>query len=528
MPAGRISRWIRAWLLFCSIFCQFSGSVSGDEADDVFGKPPGAAGPNILLILTDDQGWPTLGCYGAKHVHTPHLNWLAAGGARFTNAYVTSQCTPTRATLLTGQYTARHGLWHVLSWYGYPNAKMTEPMFAESFPRTKFTLAKGLRALGYRTAIVGKWHLTSGEDGNYMGLRPSAATHYGFDFAPPILSQDEFQPGHDRGVETLTSQAIEFIKSSQGRPWFCFLSHHMIHGKVVAPEEITKKYRAKGHRDEGPNRAVYLAGLECIDNSVGRLEKALKELNQLDNTLILFLSDNGGIHEKLDFKKVKESAERQPEFPIELREYNNRPLRAGKGSVYEGGVRVPWIAHWPGVIPPGQVIKTPVHAIDILPTCLLLAGDTVPKDYQADGANLLELMTSGTDRRLTNRPLFQYYPFYDLRWGNTPCASVRLGSYKLIEFFGDWVDAKHTYQTGNRIELYNLVNDPGETMNLANAKPVKTKALHNKLRSWMKEVGAEVPRVNPHYEANRAFLETRQKPDWLKNVQWKPRGVDSK
>src|SRR6056297_3018120 len=330
--------------------------------------------PNILLILTDDQGWPTLGCYGGDIVPTRHLDRLASEGARFTDAYVTSQCTPTRATLLTGQYTARHRLWHVLSWYGYPWARMTEPAFAENYSRDTFTIAKGLRAAGYATGIMGKWHLTSNDDGNYMGLKPHAAKHYGFDFAPPVLSRAEFRPGADRGVDTLTDQAIEFIGQVRDEPWFCFLSHHMIHGVVVAPPDLVDKYHQQGYGDEGPNRAVYLAGLEHIDRSVGRLMSSLDEMGEADQTMVIFLSDNGGIDERYEFQELEPPHTPQPKFTPNMREYDNAPLRAGKGSVYEGGVRVPMIVRFPGHVPPGLVVDTPVHAVDILPTALDFAG----------------------------------------------------------------------------------------------------------------------------------------------------------
>jgi len=195
-----------------------------------------ASQPNILLILTDDQGWPTLGRYGGKNVPTPHLDQLAAEGARFTDAYVTSQCTPTRATILTGQYTARNRMWHVVGWYGLPWAPMQERPFVEHLPRDAFTLAKGLKSAGYATGIMGKWHLTTNDDGHYMGLKPEAAHHYGFDHAPPVLPRSEFKEGNDRGVDELTDQAIDFIATNRDSPWFCFLSHHTIHGVVVAPD----------------------------------------------------------------------------------------------------------------------------------------------------------------------------------------------------------------------------------------------------------------------------------------------------
>lgn len=478
--------------------------------------------PNILLILTDDQGWPTLGCYGGDKVPTPNLDRLAANGARFTDAYVTSQCTPTRATLLTGQYTARHGLWHVLSWYGYPRARMTEPMFAENYSRETFTIAKGLKSAGYRTGIVGKWHLTSNKDGNYNGLEPSAAHHYGFDFAPPPLAKKFFAKGSDRGVDQLTSQALEFIEAAKAQPWFCFLSHHMIHGKVVAPEELENKYKKQGYGDVGPNRAVYLAGLEQIDRSIGRLMKRLDELGETEDTLILFLSDNGGIYQRLEHRSLPKPHPETLTFEPNLIEYSNAPLRAGKGSIYEGGVRVPFIAHWPGKIPGATVIETPVHAIDILPTCFELANATAPEDHILDGRSLVKLSTTKAgDDSLNDRPLYHYYPFYDLNWGLTPSLSIRRGNYKYIEFSGDRVDENNHYVPGYSEELYDLKNDIGENKNLIKSHPEIASQLKQELHKWLDQLGAEVSVPNPHHKIDEGFSVTKEKPEWLSGVRWK-------
>lgn len=476
--------------------------------------------PNVLLILTDDQGWGTLGCYGGTKVATPHLDRLAREGVKFSDAYVTSQCTPTRASLLTGQYTARHGLWHVLPWYGYPEARVTEPMFSEGLSREAFTLAKGLRAAGYRTGIVGKWHLTRNADGNPMGLKPEGAGYYGFDFAPPVLDRSAFAPGEDRGVELLTDQAIEFIGESKEEPWFCFLSHHMIHGVVVAPDEVVGKYRAKGFGDEGPDRAVYLAGLECIDRSVGRLMAALEESGEAEETLVVFLSDNGGIDEKLGFQALPVPNPERPEFPVSRREYDNAPLRAGKGSTYEGGTRVPMIVRWPGVAEAGREVGAPVHAVDFLPTFFEAAGAVEPGGYAVDGRSLVGVLGGEGEADLVDRPVFQYYPFYDLRWGLTPNASVRLGDYKLIEFFGDRVDAENRYVPGRRVELYNLREDLGESRNLVEVDRGRAEAMLGVLREWMEDVGAEVPAVNPRFAVERGFVETREKPAWLEGVRF--------
>ena len=513
--------WNRAIALYWTFALLSLGAMAGLLATPAHAQEFVSERPNILLILTDDQGWPTLGSYGGKLVKTPNLDALAQQGARFTDAYVTSQCTPTRASLLTGQYTARHGLWHVLRWYGYPYARVSEPVFAENFSRETFTLGKALQMAGYRTAIVGKWHLTSDADGSYMGLSPSASHHYGFDYAPPVLTQKAFEPGADRGVEELTNQALEFIEQNRAQPWFCFLSHHMIHGKVVAPNAVTEKYQKLGYGDEGPNRAVYLAGLECIDRSVGRLMERLSQLQIADNTLVIFLSDNGGIDEKLAFREIPEPHPAQPRFAMELTEYSNAPLRAGKGSVYEGGVRVPWIMRWPAKISAGTVIEAPVHVIDLMPTLMSLAGAEAQATHELDGANILPMLANDDQQDiLGDRALFQYYPFYDLRWGLTPCASIRKGDYKLIEFFGDRVTRENRYDIGQRIELYDLQKDLGERNNLSSANPILAKALSDELHQWMEEIGAEFPAANMYFDRARAFFETREKPPWLQGAMW--------
>lgn len=470
--------------------------------------------PNILFILTDDQGWPTLGCYGGEIVPTPHLDKLAGEGARLTDFYVTSQCSPTRATWMTGQYTARHRLWHVLPWYGYPRARVTEPPFAENYSRDNFTIAKGLRAAGYRTAIIGKWHLTNNEDGNYMGLKPEAAHHYGFDYAPPVIDRSYFEEGSDRGVDLYTDQAIDFISENRDRPWFLYLSHHMIHGVVVAPDDLTEKYRKKGYGDTGPNRAVYLAGLEHIDHSIGRLMTALEALGEARETLVVFTSDNGGIDYKFDFDNMEE-VNRTGRLPVTYYEYDNAPLRMGKGSGYEGGIRVPFIARWPGKIETGITLETPAHIVDLLPTFFAAGGAESPDDHPEDGESLLPLLQGKPEPALENRPLFQYYPFYDHFWGITPSASIRKGDYKLIEFFGDRVADDGRYLPGHKLELYHLESDPGETHDLAREKPERTQALRDELHAWMRYLGAEIPKRNPHHDPLRQFEKVREKPEWI-------------
>ncbi|MBI5771680.1 MAG: sulfatase [Verrucomicrobia bacterium] len=476
--------------------------------------PAGAATagrPNLLFILTDDQGWPTLSCYGNKLVATPHLDRLAAEGARFTDAYVMPQCTPTRAALLTGQHTARNGLWHVIPWYGAPWAPVREPPFTEQLSRDAFTFPKALRAAGYATGMAGKWHLTTSADGNYVSLKPEAAAHYGFDFsAPPGPgSQNE----GDKHVDYLTAQAIEFIRRERSRPWFFYLAHHTIHNTVAAPAPLVEKYRARGAPATGLHNATYLAAIEHLDHSVGRLLAALDELGQRERTFVVFLSDNGGIYQGLDVKPFTQGPGTATQLSVEQAQFSNAPLRAGKGSAYEGGIRVPCLVRWPGVVAPGRTVATPVHVVDWAPTLLAAAGAAAPREAHLDGVDLGPLLRGGS---LPSRALFWHLPLYDLRWAATPCAVIREGDWKLIDYFGDSFDAANRYRPGARLELFHLRSDLAETTDLAEREPDRARTLQATLRHWLQSVGAEFPGPNPHHDPTQPLREVREKPPHLR------------
>ena len=469
-----------------------------------------AAKPNILFILTDDQGRQTLGSYGGKQVPTPHLDGLARDGMRFTDAYVMPQCTPTRASLFTGQHTARNGMWHVIGWYGYPWAPIAEPPFVEQLPRAAFTLPKGLRSAGYATGMAGKWHLTTNADGDYVRLKPEAAAAYGFDFvAPP--GPDSPSQG-DKWVDHLTDQAIGFIERHRERPWFFYLAHHTVHSVVAAPAELVAKHRAAGAPAEGLHSAVYLAALEHLDHSIGRLLAKLDELGLRQQTLVVFLSDNGGIQSVYDAKDFTNGAGGGlRKLQVQREEFSNAPFRAGKGSPYEGGLRVPCLIRWPSVVQAGSTCSTPIHVIDWLPTLLDVAGVAPPKDHMVDGTNLGPLLRSG---KLAPRPLYWYMPLYDLRWGATPCAVVRDGNWKLIDYFGDSFDDDGNYITGARSELFDLTHDSGERHDLASQQPEQTARLRRQLHAWMQSIPVSIPTKNPHYDAARSLSETKQKQPW--------------
>ena len=496
MGSMKRSSQLAAWCVLVTLVFSL-GSASAAEL------------PNILFILTDDQGWTTLGSFGNEFVETPHLDALAASGMRFTNAYVTPQCTPTRASFMTGQHTARNQMWHVIGWYGTPWAPVTEPMFRVNLPRDQFNVAKGLQQAGYVTGNMGKWHLNRNGDGDYVRLYPEAAGLYGFDHVsdPP----NPRYPGQgEKGVDWLTDEALEFIKENRDERWFCYMTHHTIHGPVLAPEELVQEYRDRGAPESGVHNATYLAAIKHLDNSIGRLMSGLDEMGLTDDTMVVFLTDNGGVYQEYATEPFLTHG-KVDQLEVRAEQFSNAPLRAGKGSQYEGGIRVPCIVSWPGVVEPGTVNDTPIHVYDWLPTLLDAAGTKAPEDYVVDGVSLVPLLKGES---IEERQLYWYLPLYDLRWGATPCSIVRDGDWKLIHYYGDrFEDGK--YIPGEHIELFHLGEDLGETTNLADAHPDVAKRLQQDLHDWLTSIPAEIPQKNPHYDPERPLLETRRMPEWL-------------
>ncbi|MEM8640037.1 MAG: sulfatase [Cyanobacteria bacterium P01_G01_bin.54] len=443
--------------------------------------------PNILFITIDDLGWPAIGSYGNPFVPTPNIDRLAQEGMRFTDAYVTPQCTPTRASLLTGQHTARNGMWHVIGPYYYPYAKVQEPRYVEHLPREAFTMGEVLQTVGYQTAYLGKWHLTNTEDGYYTYLTETGKQYYGFDYVNPVTEPSQYQRYGDKGVNFLTDEAIQFMERHQDNPFFIYLSHHSIHGPILAPEEIVAQYRAQGYPEAGLHNAVYLAAIQHLDQAIGRLLNRLDALQLTQNTLVIFMSDNGGVDAYFD----------------------NAPLRYGKGSVYEGGIRVPFLIRWPRAIPPNSISTTPIYATDLYPTFAEVTGAVVPENHILDGKSIVPLFQqqTGWDRDT----LYWFMPLYDVRWGATPAAIIREGNYKLIHFFGDYIDLDQggQYITESRVELYDLGADMSESFDLSDFAPRKTQDLLNKLHTWMSSLGHSIPEDNPNFDINRWNEEVR-------------------
>ena len=431
---------------------------------------------NFVLILVDDLGWTDLGCFGSDFYETPAIDRLAAEGMRFTNAYsACTVCSPTRAAVMTGKYPARLHLTDWIHRHKRPQAKLKIPDWTEFLSPDEFTIAKAFHAAGYATSSLGKWHLGDGEE-HYP-------THYGFDvnlggygagqppsyFSPYRIPTLKDGPPGEYLTDRLADEACKFIESQRQRPFFLYWPHYAVHTPLQAKPELVERYQQKLEPGLRHTNATYAAMIGNLDESVARLQAKLKELGLAERTVILFSSDNGGLI----------AGGRQ-------RVTVNVPLRAGKGSAYEGGVRVPLIVKWPGVAPPGAVCETPIMSIDFLPTLLEIAGIQIEPAETIDGRSFAAALRNPL-ATIDREALFWHYPHYH-PGGATPYSAVRAGDFRLVEFYED-----------DHVELYNLRDDVGESHDLASAMPERTGELRRMLDVWRKRVGAQAPTANPDY-----------------------------
>ena len=417
--------------------------------------------PNVLVILTDDLGINDLGCYGRADQPTPHIDRLAAGGMRFTSAYCAQPiCSPSRAALMTGLAPARLRLTTYLP--GRPDAPsqmLLHPDISKGLTPKAKTIAERLGRFGYVTALSGKWHLGDGPD-----ARPRAR---GFDVHHPGRADTEPSESEGgKGEYDLTAHAERFIADHKDRPFFLVLAHNTPHVRLAAKAELAAK-----HKDAF--NPVYAAMIQTLDDTVGRLMAKLDELKLAENTLVIFTSDNGGLH-------VHEG----PHTPAT----HNTPFRAGKGYVYEGGLRVPLIVRFPGRVKAGVVTDAAVVNTDWTPTWLELAG--VEPTEPLDGVSLVKLLTSadGRDAAVAARPLYWHFPHYTNQ-GGRPAGAIREGDWKLIEHYED-----------GRAELFNLAADVGETTDLSMKEPARTADLRGKLAAWRQSVAAQENTPNPDFQ----------------------------
>lgn len=446
-------------------------------------------GPNVILVLADDLGWSDLGCYGADLHETPNLDRLAAQGVRFTDAYAMSVCSPSRAALLTGKHPARL---HITTWAegsrrGPMNRKLIEAGSLHDLPHTETTLASRLHDAGYLTALVGKWHLgdtdhspeTHGFDVNIGGTQwgapqtffwpYSGSGRFGpeFRFVPHL----EFGKPGEYLTDRLTDKALRVIDHAGDKRFFLFLAHHAPHTPIEAKSDDIRHFEAIRRPGHHHQNATYAAMVKSLDNSVGRVLDHLEQRGLERNTIVIFTSDNGGFI----------GTDKGQTTPVT----SNAPLRSGKGSLYEGGIRVPLIVRWPGITPAGVECREPVVVMDLFHT-IAAAESGEPSEVPADGLDLKTcLQQPGT--KLGREVLYFHYPHYYET--TTPASAIRHGDWKLLEYFED-----------RRCELYNLEDDLGEQTDLAPRMPAKAAALLERLQRWRDEVGAVMPTPNPAFK----------------------------
>jgi arylsulfatase A len=434
--------------------------------------------PNVIFILADDLGWADVSVNGGDLVETPNLEKLAAEGVRFTNAYSAAPvCTPTRASIMTGKWPARLNMtiWYEAAMKPQKPRKLVPPEVHGELPQSEVTIAEVLKARGYLTAHIGKWHLGSAANypegqgfdinigGTFWGAPQSFFHPYNgnkrfggeFRYVPGLAWS---QPG-EYLTDRLTDEAIRIIERAGNRPFFLNLWHHTPHTPIEAKADLVEYYKRKLRPGMHHQNAVMAAMVHSLDESVGRIMKKLDERGLANDTLLIFTSDNGGYIGRFDGQTVTD----------------NHPLRSGKGSLYEGGIRVPLIVRWSGGNR-GAVCDEPVISNDFLATIAEITG--APAEQQ-DGVSLVPLLKDPKGR-LARSELFFHYPHYYET--TSPVSAIRSGEWKLLEYFED-----------GRVELYNLVSDPGEKTDLSASQAERTAALRSKLRAWRASVNARLP-----------------------------------
>jgi arylsulfatase A-like enzyme len=451
---------------------------------------------NFVLILVDDLGWMDVGCYGSSFYETPNIDRLASEGMRFTDGYAAcAVCSPTRAAVMTGRYPARVGVtdWiHCMDfkgsrtdtnqkgpaeYVGGKNNKLLCPPNPFWMELDEVTIAEVLKPAGYTSCHVGKWHL--GPDAWYPDEQGFDFNIGGCDYGQPPSYFDPYHKNEKRpDIPTLkgyrkgeyltdreSDEAVNFIRRHRDKPFFLYMAHYAVHTPIEAKADRIAKYKAK--KPAGQNNPTYAAMIESMDDAVGQIMSTLDELNLSDNTVVIFTSDNGGLS----------------------RVTNNAPLRAGKGYPYEGGIRVPVIIRWPGVIAAGTVSNEPVTSVDYFPTICELADVRAPHARAIDGVSLVKHLISSGTKKPGRKAVFWHFPHYrDYGVKIVPYSIIRADNWKLIKCY-----------EGREFELFNLKDDLSEQRDLSGEMPEKVRELNAKLAAWLRATGAKLPRPNPKY-----------------------------
>ena len=508
-----------------------TGLFSGAAAQE---KPP-----NVIFFLVDVLGWRDVGCFGSPFYETPNIDQFAREGVRFTSAYAACHvCSPTRASILTGKYPARLGLTDWISGRRNFQFQMLKNVRGlQQLPTKEVTLAETLKAAGYRTAAIGKWHL---------GRKPSDPSAHGFDqhvphdwsrgapnrtYTSPYRLKGLEGPKGEYLTDRLTDEAEKFIEANKDRPFFLYFAHFAVHDPIQGREDLVEKYKKKlagteasdglpfilegnpdaetplsrsdltarldrkafaGYRvlPEGTVKIkqrqdnVHFAGMvEAVDQSLGRVLAKLKQLELDRNTIVIFFSDNGGMS-GANFGGPKRVI--PPKRLDRAFSTSNLPLRGAKGWLYEGGIRVPLIVKWPKSGKPGTVCDQPVISTDFYPSILEMVGLPQRPEQHMDGESIAPLVKGG--KEIARKAIYWHFPHYSNHGMQSPGGAVRMGDYKLLEYF-----------ERDTVQLFNLRDDLGEQHDLSRTQPKKAAELRKILRAWRASVSAKMPTANPNY-----------------------------
>lgn len=437
-------------------------------------SPSPASRPNIVFIMADDLGYTDVACFGSRYYETPNIDRLARQGMKLRNHHHCQNCTPTRAALMSGQYGARTGVYTVggIERFDWSMRPLRPVDNITSLPLDRDIFPKQIKGAGYVTGMFGKWHI--GDEGeHHPGRRGfdeaivSAGRHFDFVTKPPT----EYPKGQYL-TDFLTDRAVDFIRRHRDRRFFLYLPHFGVHSPHQAKPELIARFKAKPGV-EGHRNPTYAAMIASVDESVGRVLQTLDELHLAERTVVIFTSDNGGVG-----GYIREGLKKAGDVT------DNAPLRSGKGSLYEGGTRVPFIVRWPGVTRPDSTCEVPTIHVDIYPTMLELAGAEPPR-HELDGESIVKLLRD-PGATLRREAIYQHFPGYlgagANTWRTTPVSLIQMGDWKLMEFLED-----------GRLELYHLRVDVGETNNLVTKQPDQAKEMHARLRAWRAAVHAPMP-----------------------------------
>lgn len=426
--------------------------------------------PNIVFILADDLGVPQLSCYGSTYYQTPHIDHLAEMGIRFTNAYSAGPvCSPTRAAFMTGKYPARLHLTDYIPGNDSQDRLLITPSWTKFLPLEELTIGEVLKKQGYATALFGKWHLSrekfppasldngplkQGFDEVFISYKPGMEHYNGWWQTPE---------GDAHNVDTITSRAIDFMERNRGHPFFVILSHNSIHAPIMEKKVTIEKYQSLPGSSRSNNSPVLGAMVEHLDASVGRVIGYLEESGLIGSTMVVFYSDNGGLEA----------------------DASQEPFKHGKGWLYEGGIRVPLIVRWEGQIGAGRLSNALVNSTDFLPSLSEIASVNADSLGSIDGKSFCTVLFNMKELATDAHRIYWNYPHYH---NGPPSAAVRDKRYKLIEWYEGTIG-----HSGKSYELFDLLSDPGETIDLSDSLSEVTKELAEALQSWRIEMGAQVP-----------------------------------